>query len=267
VNFSDIIKVCHELESTGQSYAVVTMIRIDAHVPQEVGAKMIVTPVGLHAGTIGGGKLEAKCIELAKHQLQQQHSHATLHKINLNQDLGMVCGGVATLFIESTNRDAWHVAIYGAGHVGQALTNVLASLQCHLTVVDSRSEWIQKIADRHGHRVNAIRVDDLSTIPSTLHHQTFHIIATPGHTHDLIVLSEVLKNKNAPYIGVIGSTVKARKIRATLLEEGWAMEDMSRFHCPMGLPIGNNTPAEIAISIAAQMLQTRKALNVLQDSN
>ena len=257
MKLSESIKTCHDLEQSGVSYALVSMIRIDAHVPQEVGAKMIVTAQGLHAGTIGGGKLEARGIQLAQEQLRLKNSPAQLYRIDLNRDLGMVCGGVATIFIETTVHDAWNIAIYGAGHVSQALTNLLASLNCRLTVVDSRKEWLAKITTRHGPRVNTILAENLATIPATFPEQTYHVIATPGHAHDLLVLREVLKEPKAPYIGVIGSTVKARKIRATLMEEGLSREDTERFHCPMGLPIGNNTPEEIAVSISAHLLQTR----------
>lgn len=257
MNLSEIIKTCHELEVSGTSYALVTMIRIDAHVPQEVGAKMIITESGLHAGTIGGGKLEARGIQLAQEQLREKKSPAQLHRIDLNQDLGMVCGGVATIFIEATIHDAWNIAIYGAGHVSQALTNLLVSLNCQLTVIDTRADWLAKISHRHGSRVKTILTEDLASIPATFPETTYHVIATPGHAHDLIVVREALKNKKAPYIGVIGSTVKARKIRATLLEEGIPKEETERFFCPMGLPIGNNTPEEIAVSITAQLLQTR----------
>jgi xanthine dehydrogenase accessory factor len=257
VNLSQVIKTCHDLDLTGTSYALVTMIRIDAHVPQEVGAKMIVTAAGLHAGTIGGGKLEAKGIQLAQQQLVDKKHAAQLHRIDLNQDLGMVCGGVATIFIEATIHDSWSIAIYGAGHVSQALTNLLVSLNCQLTVTDTREDWLGKIKDRHGARVKTILTDDLAKIPATFPEKTYHVIATPGHVHDLVVVREALKLKSAPYIGVIGSIVKARKIRATLLEEGLTREETEQFHCPMGLPIGNNTPEEIAVSIAAHLLQTR----------
>lgn len=251
--FSEFISTCHALELENSSYAVVTLIKIDAHVPQEVGAKMIVTAKGLHAGTIGGGKLEAKAIELAQAQLT--HSTGQLHKIDLNKDLGMVCGGVATLFIESSQHKSWNIAIYGAGHVGQALVNLLKTFACQLYWVDSRQEWLDKQPD-HG-RLKKILSTNLSTVPPTLPEGSYHIIATPGHAFDLDVLRSVLKLKDVPYIGVIGSKVKARTIRATLLKDGFTAEDTERFHCPMGLPIGNNTPAEIAVSIAAQILERR----------
>jgi xanthine dehydrogenase accessory factor len=251
--FSEFISACHALETESRSYAVVTLIKIDAHVPQEVGAKMLITSTGLHAGTIGGGKLEAKAIELAQKQLSE--SGANLYKIDLNQDLGMVCGGVATIFVESSQHKNWNVAVYGAGHVGQALVQLLRTFACQLYWVDSRQEWLDKQPEYP--RLKKILSAKLGEVPTTLPEGTYHIIATPGHAFDLEVLKSVLGLKHTPYIGVIGSKVKARTIRASLINEGFSKDDCERFHCPMGLPIGNNTPAEIAVSIAAQILERR----------
>ena len=251
--FSEFISACHNLEQEGRSYAVVTLIKIDAHVPQEVGAKMLVTAAGLHAGTIGGGKLEAKAIELAT--LQLKTSGSQLHKIDLNKDLGMVCGGVATIFIESSQHKSWNIAVYGAGHVGQALIQLLKTFACQLYWIDSRQDWLDKQPEHP--RLKKILATNLGVIPPTLPEGAFHIIATPGHAFDLEVLKSVLRLTHTPYIGVIGSKVKARTIRASLMNEGFSEADCARFHCPMGLPIGNNTPAEIAVSIAAQILERR----------
>ena len=260
--FSEFIKACHELTESGISYVVVSVIQIDAHVPQEVGAKMIVTKDGLHTGTIGGGKLEARGIALALEHFEQPDGHAkepSLHRIDLNQDLGMVCGGVATIFIESSLGTAWTIALYGAGHVGQSLARLLTSFSCQVICADVRSEWLDKLPDHP--RLKKILAANLSEVPGALPRHTYHVIATQGHAFDLEVLRAVLKQKSAPYIGVIGSTVKARTIRATLMSEGISESDTQRFHCPMGLDIGNNTPAEIAVSITAQLLQTRGALD------
>ena len=253
--FSDFINSCHALDQDRIAYAVVTVIKIDAHVPQEVGAKMIVTDAGLHAGTIGGGKLEAKAIELATTQIKSNKAGAELHRIDLNQDLGMVCGGVATIFVESVNHATWTIAVYGAGHVGQALAHLLTTFACQLHVIDSRQEWLNKLPEHP--RLKKTLAMNLGEIPTTLPRGTYHIIATPGHTFDLEVLKSVLKLDDTPYIGVIGSKVKARTIRASLMHEGFSEQDTQRFHCPMGLPIGNNTPSEVAVSIAAQILERR----------
>ena len=252
--FREFIDACHALDLDGIPYSVVTIVKIDAHVPQEVGAKMIVTAAGLHAGTIGGGKLEAKGIALAQAQIESRES-AKLHRIDLTLDLGMVCAGVATIFIETTNQATWTIALYGAGHVCQALARLLTTISCQLICVDVRQEWLDKLPDHP--RLKKILTSDMSAIPNSLPIDTYHVIATQGHVFDLAVVREVLKMKTAPYAGVIGSKVKARKIRATLMSEGFSESEVQSFFCPMGLAIGNNTPPEIAVSIVAQLLEKR----------
>lgn len=260
MKLAETMHSCRELGEKATPYAVVTLIKIDGHVPQEVGSKMIVTAQGHFAGTIGGGKFEAKGIELAQSQLKARTPTASLHRIDLSQDLGMACGGVGTIFIESINCKRWTIAVYGAGHVGQALAKVLSTLECDLIFADSRADWLGRIEEQFRDRVRTILADNLATVPASLPHDTFHVIATPGHLFDLVVLREVLNLGTAPYIGVIGSKVKARKVRATLLNEGFSENQVNSFYCPMGLDIGNNSPPEIAISIAAQLLEHRHNL-------
>jgi xanthine dehydrogenase accessory factor len=258
MSLSEIVSICHELESQGTPYAVVTIVRIDAHVPQEVGSKMIVTAAGLRAGTIGGGKLEAKGIELGMSALSASSGKPELFRIDLNNDLGMVCGGVATIFVECSTKPSWNIAVYGAGHVGQALCDLLLRLSCDIHCADLRGEWLEKLPAHP--RLRRIHCAAFKEVPATLPRRTFHVIATQGHVYDLEVVREVLKLTDVPYIGVIGSKVKARKVRATLLAEGVSEADAQRFFCPMGLDIGNNTPGEIAISISAQLLQIRDSV-------
>jgi xanthine dehydrogenase accessory factor len=83
---------------------------------------------------------------------------------------------------------------------------------------------------------------------------------TQGHFTDLPIVREILKRKDALFLGVIGSVQKARTLKNTLRDEGFSQEEINSIHCPVGLPIGTNAPAEIAVSIAAQLLQKRDEL-------
>ena len=85
-----------------------------------------------------------------------------------------------------------------------------------------------------------------------------------GHATDLPVLAEILKTRTAPYIGVIGSKQKAAVLRRELKALELPDEKLTEFCCPIGLPIGNNTPAEISISVAAQLLQRRDEMHRLE---
>lgn len=80
---------------------------------------------------------------------------------------------------------------------------------------------------------------------------------TMGHATDLPVLVEALQNHDFPYLGVIGSNAKARQLQKGLADAGLSLELQSRFHCPIGLDLGSNHPWEIAVSVAAQLIQVR----------
>jgi xanthine dehydrogenase accessory factor len=85
----------------------------------------------------------------------------------------------------------------------------------------------------------------------------FVLCMTQGHATDLPIVRRLLQDGRARFIGVIGSEPKARTLRSALLKEGFAQEAIESIRCPLGLPIGSNMPAEIAVSIAAQLLQVR----------
>ena len=87
---------------------------------------------------------------------------------------------------------------------------------------------------------------------------------TQGHATDLPVLTEILQTRDAPYVGVIGSPQKASVLRRDLKQDGVADDKINSFVCPMGVPLGNNTPAEISISVIAQILQRRDELGILK---
>ena len=81
-----------------------------------------------------------------------------------------------------------------------------------------------------------------------------------GHSTDLPILLEILRTKQFPYLGVIGSKAKAARIKKDIEETGLPSSCKDAFYCPIGLDIGNNHPQEIAISVAAQLLQVRDQL-------
>jgi xanthine dehydrogenase accessory factor len=86
---------------------------------------------------------------------------------------------------------------------------------------------------------------------------SFVVLMTMGHTTDKPILLEILRTRKFPYLGVIGSNSKAKRLREDVLAAGLPPELTAAFHCPIGLEIGSNHPQEIAISVAAQMLQVR----------
>lgn len=158
------------------------------------------------------------------------------------------------LYVEPICR-AGKVYLFGGGHVGKALVPVLATVGFPVVVFDNR-EALAKIENYPAAR--AVIFGDFGKIYEkvTLTENDYAVIMTPGHRADFEILAQVLKS-DASYIGCIGSKHKVAKTRELLLARGFADADIARIHSPIGLPILAETPEEIAISIAAEMIEHR----------
>ena len=236
------------------SFVVVTQTSVRGSAPQDPGAKMVVTQEGLHFGTVGGGKIEAHAIKKSLEMIDKNTAtHTELVTWNLQKDIGMSCGGEASYLFEFHPNLSWPIAIFGAGHVSQALTRVLSNLNSSVTCIDHREEWTGKLVG-----VKSITHPDPKTLVSTFSENTFFICMTMGHATDVPILFEIFKHApDTPYVGVIGSEVKGIKIKKELKDLGVSADFLEKLKVPMGLPIGSNHPYEIAISIAAEIIQIR----------
>lgn len=128
----------------GVDTVVVTITAVRGSVPGQVGAKAIIACEGLVAGNLGGGKVEAKAVAEAQELLiSNELCHSRTW--NLQKDVGMTCGGeMAFLFEKVAAKEPWHIAVFGAGHVSQALVPLLATLSCRIDVFDTRSDWLAR---------------------------------------------------------------------------------------------------------------------------
>ncbi len=145
--------------------------------------------------------------------------------------------------------------VFGGGHVGQALVPILGACGFRPTVFDDRPAVAVPALFR---QAEGVILGDFGHISDHIAIQEgdYVVTMTHGHGSDLTVLAQVLKTP-AAYIGCLGSTLKAATVNQKLLELGFSPEETARIHSPVGLPIGGETPAEIAVSIAAQMIQFR----------
>ncbi|MDO9182281.1 MAG: xanthine dehydrogenase accessory protein XdhC [Bacteriovorax sp.] len=251
----DLLAQISKLKENASSFVIVTMVSVRGSAPQEIGARIIVNESGLNFGTIGGGKIEAKAIRVAQELLLKEDIHQFV-EWNLQTDVGMTCGGVVGLFFEKILPISnWKIAVFGAGHVSQELIRLLIKLDCEVTCIDPRAEWLAKLPEHF--RLKKIQLDDMKSALSTLSPKTFIVSVTMGHAFDLPILLLALSDFNFPYVGAIGSESKARVIKNDLKKNGINENLISKLHCPIGEPVGNNHPVEIAISIVAQLLKVR----------
>lgn len=168
-----------------------------------------------------------------------------------------VCtGGETGYFIEPLCA-APRVIVFGGGHVSQKTVPVLSLLGYRVWVVEDRAEFARSELFPEAERILNVsfeRAADALGVTGRDH----VIVLARGHETDYRILRKILKT-DADYIGCIGSRTKVGLTRERLLADGFSESDLSRLHSPVGLQIGAETPAEIAVSIAAEMIQYRAA--------
>lgn len=254
----DFWEFSHELHDSRTPFAVITLVSSRGHAPQDPGAKAIVGQQGLLWGTVGGGRVEARAILFAKEKLAGKNRAPELITWNLQKDIGMTCGGEVSYLFEVYGNAPWEIAVFGAGHVSQRLIRLLEPVDCRITCADPRQDWLERLPKFP--RLSVHCLADPSSLVSSLGADTFFVGVSQGHAYDLPLLEEIYRHHpNAPYVGVIGSVTKGQRLRRELKERGIPDAFIEKLRCPLGLSLGNNHPAEIAISIAAELLQVRDA--------
>lgn len=249
-----------ELSHSGRPFASVTLVDAIGSTPQDPGTKMLVDESGLLFGTVGGGRVEYQAIEFARQMLRDSDSTATRFvEWNLQRDVGMTCGGVVKLYFEAYNHREWRIVIFGAGHVAQSLIRCLLELECRIVCVDSRPEWLARLP-KSG-KLTPFELTDAADFVPQLTAGDFVLSMTMGHRTDQPILKAIFRRGVLPaYLGVIGSQAKRSVLVRELVAAGIDAEALKSMRCPIGLALGKNQPGEIAISIAAELIQIRDAL-------
>ncbi len=333
-----------------QESVLITVASSRGSTPRETGAKMLVTRTHV-VGTIGGGNLEYKAIELARERLGEGSEaswRCQSRRFPLGPSLGQCCGGVATLqfehldnataewadrlaalsagqhaavLVSRTEVDAgsekllvtetavwgelddenlaraaveaardllatdgsaalrrlesrdvagengalllfepfrpcdFHIVLFGAGHVGRALVNILGALPCTVTWVDSRAEQFPPDCPANVRAVSREAPElEVAAAPCG----SFFLVMTHSHPLDQQLCERVLRRNDFRYCGLIGSRSKRRKFEKRLVAEGVEPALLAKLVCPIGIAgIGGKQPAEIAVAVAAELLQVR----------
>ncbi|MBX5480759.1 MAG: xanthine dehydrogenase accessory protein XdhC [Myxococcaceae bacterium] len=250
----DLYAVLARLTDEGRAFVLATVIESAGSTPQKPGTKMIVLEDGAIFGTVGGGAIEKQVIDAARALFDAPETSRVL-ETHLTHELGMCCGGRMKFFLEK-HAAAARLHVFGAGHVGRELAVLAHHVGFRVTVYDERPEWASRERFPEG-----IRVEQTDPVRAAASLEggplTFFCVSTHDHPLDQAVL-EALLRKPAAYHGVIGSVRKAERFKLRLRAAGFSEEEISRIRSPMGLPIRALTPAEIAVSIVAELIQLRR---------
>jgi xanthine dehydrogenase accessory factor len=251
--YEEIVK----LQRQGHRGAVATIVNSRGSIPSFQSAKMLVRDDGSIAGTIGGGCVEAEVWQAAREVIAQEKPRTLTFDLNQDPkyDTGLVCGGTLEIFIEPV-LPVPLLYIFGAGHVAVELFKAARNAGFDCIVTDDREAYAN--TERFPNALQIIAKDfddalkDLSPMESS-----YIVIATRGHRDDMRVLRWAVQTP-ARYVGMVGSKRKAITVFRELTREGLNPDLFSRVHSPVGLDIGAVTPEEIAVSIVAELVATRR---------
>jgi xanthine dehydrogenase accessory factor len=237
---------------TGRKAAIATVISVNGSAPRSSGAKILVFADGDTIGTVGGGVFEYRMIDLArKAAVEGQPIRVTVH---LTRDLGMCCGGEMEAYIEPLQVKA-PMTIFGAGHIAEAVAPLLLALDYTVTIVDAREEYATQ--DRFP-GCTVICTDPRAYVETTDGGEDEHwLIVTHDHPLDQDI-GEVLLPKAQAWLGMIGSRAKIAKFRMRYRAAGLDDATIAKLRAPVGLDLGAETPAEIAVSICAELIRVRR---------
>lgn len=244
-----------ELERAGEAAVLVTVVTARGSTPREAGCKMVVTREG-QFDTIGGGNLEFTCVDAARRLLDGADA-PMLRDFPLGPALGQCCGGNVSVLFEPMRPPPTHVAVFGAGHVGRALVRVLSGLPTRLRWIDTRADALagapEQVATCHA----ADPAREVAALPSG----SIVLVMTHDHQLDFDIVAAALRRADFAAVGLIGSDTKRARFTRRLARLGLTEEAIGRLICPIGVPgAGGKLPAEIAISVAAQILQIQQRM-------
>lgn len=242
-----------EATSRGERCALVTVAATKGSVPREAGAKAIVYEDGRMSGTIGGGKFEALVIADALATLASKQpllKTYPLHEAS-EQSFGAICGGEVTMLIEPrVPREA--LVLIGAGHCAQAVAQLAMSCGMHVTVCDDRADLVSPFSAHR--RVSAAAAPQFIAAHPWRADEAL-VIVNRNAELDREALHAALQVTGYGYLGMMGSRRKVRLVFDELLACGCTAAQLASVFAPVGLDLDADAPAEIAVSIVAEILR------------
>ncbi len=239
------------------------IVRAQGSTPGKTGWKMLVRPDGTAFGNLGGGSFEAM-VQRDASRLLESSGRSTVERYYLTEDAakgqatGMVCGGMIEVLLEVLTARPLLV-ICGGGPVGQALARQAAACDFEVAVADDREEFRQPGLFPAGtHCLEVSRGYEEDFIADWRHRELFVAVVSRCWETDLAATASVLRSRTERllYLGLMGSRRKVARVRSELEARSLDLSDVP-WHAPIGLAIGGSTPAEIAVSIVAELIQER----------
>ena len=248
------VKILTELAYNSASAVIVTRTaREDSD--QFKGEKLIVTEFET-SGSLGD--LDEHAIKQARQLLDETGTFSPTFLHPLSASTGSLPNISDALLFDIIRPGDFHIAIYGAGHVGSAIVDILdKSVSCRISWVDSRAEIFPETMPA---KVSACHASMPTNTVKDMPPDSFYLVMTHSHTLDRALCEAILKRDDFQLLGLIGSETKRKRFHRHLLEKGFSEKVLSRLTCPIGIHgIDSKEPGAIAVSVVAQLLQVYEA--------
>jgi len=242
-----------------EPFALLTVVDAEGSTPGKPGQQMILFADGRQEGTVGGGALERRAARDAAAMLREGRGGVLEYSLDAAsiESIGAVCGGRATLSVALSLPAAW-VLICGGGHVAFALARILRELGILYTIADGRAEVCAE--SRYPDALEIVREPPPRFVRGArLERYTHVVVLTHDHALDAETLRALAEKRFPRYVGMIGSRTKWQEVALRLRESGVEEAWLAGVRCPIGLPIGAKTPAQIAVSIASEIISQMNA--------
>jgi xanthine dehydrogenase accessory factor len=272
----DVMRAALAALDRGRRVVLASVVARHGSTPSTPGQKLALFEDGTAVGTIGGGAVERVVLAGMLKALADAGAGPRVETFRLGASLGMCCGGSVEVLIEPL-QPMVSVLIVGAGHVGVVTAPLLASVGFKVTLCDGREAAADPARvgapDGSGstvtepvHLLHAEHDDPevLRALPVALGGAAI-LVMTPDHQLDQAVIEWALE-RGFGFVGGVGSRAKAARTRARLETKGVAARDVARVRMPVGADIGARSPAEIAVSIAAELIAWRAGQRARTDT-
>lgn len=241
------------LSSEGETVALVTVTAVEGSAPRDPGTSMLVRADGEIEGTIGGGTVEELSRRAAVEAIEEGEPRREQWELRPGGNTGMVCDGHMDVFINVLEGKR-RLIVAGGGHIAVPVVRIADRLGYETIVIDDREEFADPERFPEADVIHADVRDGFDEVAITAN--TAVVIATRSGTLDRRSAERALPS-DAFYVGCVASRTKADHIRSGLREDGLDEELISRLRAPVGLDLGADSPAEIALSILAEVQAVR----------
>jgi xanthine dehydrogenase accessory factor len=253
----DWLRALVDLTERGVPHVLITQAEALGSTPRAIGTKMVVTQDHLF-GTIGGGQLEFQACQKARIMLSEGYQESKIDRTLLGPDRQQCCGGAVILLFEPFFPPSLSLVLFGAGHVAKALVHVLAEIPMALLWIEER---LAMFPDSKPPNSKCIQTESPLSIVQEIPPQSQVLVMTHSHDRDFELIVALLKRNDLKSIGLIGSKTKWARFKSRLKKLGFTPDQFNQIKCPIGIEgISGKRPAEIAISVAAEILKNADPL-------